>query len=83
MLLHGKLEADQFEVAPALVAIKPLMQGCADKVAPLQDRNRNLLTLSGQDISVVGDAEVLRHIINNLLSNACKFNLEGDITLNW
>jgi len=83
MLLHGKLEADQFEVAPALVAIKPLMQGCADKVAPLQDRNRNRLTLSGQDISVVCDAEVLRHIVNNLLSNACKFTLEGDITLSW
>ena len=81
MLLHGKLEADQFEVAPALVAVKPLMQGCADKVAPLQDRNRNRLTLSGQDISVVCDAEVLRHIVNNLLSNACKFTLEHYLEL--
>jgi signal transduction histidine kinase len=63
--------------------VKPLMQVCADKVAPLQARNRNRLTLSGQDVSVVADAEVLMHIINNLLSNACKFTLEGDITLSW
>lgn len=83
MLLHGKLEANQFEVAHAVVAVRSLLQGCADKVAPLQVRNRNRLTLSGQDISVVADAEVLRHIVNNLLSNACKFTLEGDITLSW
>lgn len=32
---------------------------------------------------MLGDAEVLSHIVNNLLSNACKFTLEGDINVNW
>ena len=83
MLLHAKLEANKFELSLASVDMKSLMQGCADKMAVLQERNRNGLTLSGPDISVLGDAEVLSHIVNNLLSNACKFTLEGDINVNW
>jgi signal transduction histidine kinase len=85
ILLHARLEADKYEVAFAPIAIKPLMTACADNVTPLlnRNRNRNRLKLVGRDALFVSDGEVLRHIINNLLSNACKFTLGGDITLAW
>jgi signal transduction histidine kinase len=37
--------------------------------------------LSGEDLSVTCDEEVLSHIVNNLLSNACKFTQDGGIKL--
>lgn len=83
ILLQGRLEADMYEVAATEVAIKPLMERCADKVAALILKNRNQLVLSGNDVSFVSDDEVLRHIVNNLLSNACKFTFDGSIDLKW
>jgi signal transduction histidine kinase len=83
ILLQGRLEADKFEISPSVVAIKPLMGQCADKVAALLLKNRNHIKLSGLDVSFVSDDQVLRHIVNNLLSNACKFTSQGLIELKW
>ncbi len=82
-LLKSRLGAEQYDLSYATVDIKPLMQRCKDKVSFLQRRNRNQLTLSGEDLSVTCDEEVLSHIVNNLLSNACKFTQDGDIKLDW
>lgn len=83
ILLHAKLEADKYQVSLAPVAVKPLMSACADAVSSLLGRNRNRLHLNGHDDYMVTDGEVVRHIVNNLLSNACKFTVDGDVTLEW
>ncbi|MDO9240698.1 MAG: HAMP domain-containing sensor histidine kinase, partial [Methylicorpusculum sp.] len=83
ILLHAKLEADRYEVALTSIAIAPLINACAENVTPLLNRNRNQLQLIGSDAVFVSDSEVLRHILNNLLSNACKFTTDGVITLTW
>jgi signal transduction histidine kinase len=83
ILLQGRLEADRYEVCPVEIAIKPLMERCAEKVAAILLKNRNRIHLSGQEFAFVSDEEVLRHIVGNLLSNACKFTLDGTIELKW
>jgi len=83
ILLQSRLEANKFNLSISMVAVKPLMQECAEKIKLSHNRNRNRLELAGPDISIRCDGEVLRHIVNNLLSNACKFTQEGDIQLNW
>lgn len=83
ILLHGKLNTHRVEAAQLPVAIEPLMQACAEKLAPGLDRNQNRLQFSGPALSVVSDADLLTHIINNILSNACKFTSAGEISLNW
>ena len=83
ILLHAKLESNKYHVSFVSIAIKPLMSVCADNVTPLLKRNRNRLQLAGPDTLFLSDGEVLRHIVNNLLSNACKFTSDGVIALNW
>jgi signal transduction histidine kinase len=83
ILLQGKLEAKSVAVKLAPLDILPLMQACADKLSPYLQRKNNMLKLRGKNCSIVSDAELLSHIVNNLLSNACKFTVDGEITLNW
>jgi signal transduction histidine kinase len=84
ILLHGKLNANKVNVVPASLILQTLIDECVDKITPVLERNRNSIKLLGHgSVSIVSDAEVVKHVINNLLSNACKFTLEGDITVNW
>jgi signal transduction histidine kinase len=83
ILLQGKLEAKSVAVKLLPLDMLPLMQACADKISPYLQRKNNTLKLRGKECSVVSDAELLRHIVNNLLSNACKFTVDGEITLDW
>jgi len=83
ILLHGKLNAKMVEAAFKPLAIEPLMLACAEKLAPSLERQQNRLKLSGEQLSVISDAELLTHVVTNMLSNACKFTSAGDITLSW
>ncbi|MBK8815385.1 MAG: HAMP domain-containing histidine kinase [Methylococcaceae bacterium] len=83
ILIHGKLEANSVKMTLLPVDLLPFMQVCAEKIAPCLERNRNTLQLLGKDDTVVLDQLMLSHIINNLLANACKFTVDGSITLNW
>jgi hypothetical protein len=80
ILLQGKLEAKNVTVKLSPLNILPLMQACSDKISPYLQRKNNTLKLLGKECSVVSDAELLSHIINNLLSNACKFTADGGWT---
>lgn len=83
VLIHGKLEASKVELNQASVDIQALMAQCAAKLEPALVGNRNRLSLAGEPGMITIDTEVLRHIVDNLLSNACKFSVEGDIQLSW
>jgi signal transduction histidine kinase len=83
ILLQGKLEAKSVALKLMPLDILPLVQACADKISPYLGRKNNTLKLLGKECSFVSDAELLSHIINNLLSNACKFTVDGEITLDW
>jgi signal transduction histidine kinase len=83
ILIHGKLEANSVKLTLLPVTVMPFMQACAEKITPCLERNRNTLQLLGKDGTIVSDQLMLSHIINNLLANACKFTVDGSITLNW
>ncbi|OAI00917.1 hypothetical protein A1353_19100 [Methylomonas methanica] len=83
ILLHAKLEADRYEISFSSINVASLMSACADNAASLLHRNDNRLELDGPDAILLTDGEVLRHVVNNVLSNACKFTLNGHISLSW
>jgi adenylate cyclase len=79
----SKIEAGKLELAPESVSLAPLIDQVIDTARQLAEQNKNRLVVDApQDLgSLVVDPMRLRQILLNLLSNACKFTKQGDVTL--
>ena len=79
----SKIEAGKLELSPDLVALDPLINEVVDTARPLAEQNNNRLTVKSQEDlgSLTVDPMRLRQILLNLLSNACKFTKQGEVTL--
>ena len=79
----SKIEAGKLELIPERVKLLPIIQEVIDTIGPLAERNKNRLTMQGETSldSLTVDPMRLRQILLNLLSNACKFTKEGEVTL--
>lgn len=79
----SKIEAGHMQVKATPLRLDLLLQAIIGTVEPLAARNGNRLELrGGANLGLMLSDEVrLRQILFNLLSNACKFTHEGDVTL--
>ncbi len=79
----SKIEAGKLELSPDLVALAPLITEVLDTARPLAEQNNNRLVVKSQENlgSLTVDPMRLRQILLNLLSNACKFTKQGEVTL--
>src|SRR5262249_28338389 len=83
----SKIEAGKLELNPQTVQLAPLINeaiGTAGQLAgQYAEQNTNCLVGDAQENlgAMTVDTMRLRHILLNLLSNACKFTKEGEITL--
>src|SRR6187401_2376125 len=79
----SKIEAGKLELSPESVNLAPLIDEVVGTARQLAEQNKNRLIVECQDklgpLNV--DAMRLRQILLNLLSNACKFTKEGEVTL--
>jgi signal transduction histidine kinase len=79
----SKIEAGKLELNPQTVELAPLIEEVVGTARQLAEQNKNRLRLEAQASlgSVTVDPMRLRQILLNLLSNACKFTKEGEVTL--
>jgi signal transduction histidine kinase/CheY-like chemotaxis protein len=79
----SKIEAGKLELSPDVVALAPLITEVLDTARPLAEQNNNRLVVKSQENlgSLTVDPMRLRQILLNLLSNACKFTKQGEVTL--
>ena len=79
----SKIEAGKLELSPDWVNLTPLINEVVDTARPLAEQNNNRLVVKGQENlgSLTVDPMRLRQILLNLLSNACKFTKQGEVTL--
>jgi signal transduction histidine kinase len=79
----SKIEAGKLDLAPEPVNLLPLIQDVIGTAAQLAERNQNRLTFDSSDGlgPLTADPMRLRQILLNLLSNACKFTRQGEVTL--
>lgn len=77
----AKIEAGHMELNPQPTGIVPLVKATADILQPLLKKHNNQLhiDITHLDDQVMIDAEKLKQILLNLLSNANKFTQDGDI----
>src|SRR5712671_2976617 len=79
----SKIEAGKLELSPDVVALAPLITEVLDTARPLAEQNNNRLVVKSLENlgSFTVDPMRLRQILLNLLSNACKFTKQGEVTL--
>jgi signal transduction histidine kinase len=79
----SKIEAGKLELNPQTVQLAPLIEEVIGTARQLADQNKNRLMVEAPDDlgSLTVDPMRLRQILFNLLSNACKFTTEGEVTL--
>jgi adenylate cyclase len=79
----SKIEAGKLELSPQSVSLAPLIDEVVGTARQLAEQNKNRLVVDvGENLgSLTVDAMRLRQILLNLLSNACKFTKQGDVTL--
>jgi PAS domain S-box-containing protein len=79
----AKLDANKMEMKSDLFELKILLEELIDTIKPLLSANKNTFSLSiSEEIAFIyQDIDKLKHILLNLLSNACKFTTGGSISL--
>jgi signal transduction histidine kinase/CheY-like chemotaxis protein len=79
----SKIEAGKLELSPEPVSVAPLIEEVVGTARQLAEQNKNRLIVQTQDRlgPLTVDPMRLRQILLNLLSNACKFTKQGEVTL--
>jgi signal transduction histidine kinase len=79
----SKIEAGKLELNPQTVQLAPLINEVIGTAGQLAEQNKNRLLVEAQENlgSLTVDPMRLRQILLNLLSNACKFTKQGEVTL--
>ena len=79
----SKIEAGKLELTPETVTLAPLIDEVVGTARLLAEANKNRLAVEyPNDLgSAVVDSMRLRQILLNLLSNACKFTKDGEVSL--
>ncbi|GLH72971.1 hypothetical protein GETHLI_14730 [Geothrix limicola] len=79
----SKIEAGKMTVNRDAFEVLPLIKDVLSTVGPLAAQNANSLHLEADPAlgSIISDATKVRQSLFNLLSNACKFTRQGQITV--
>jgi signal transduction histidine kinase len=79
----SKIEAGKLELSPESVSVAPLIDEVIGTARQLAEQNKNRLVVDAAENlgTLVVDPMRLRQILLNLLSNACKFTKQGEVTL--
>src|SRR5262245_39546740 len=79
----SKIEAGKLELSPESVNLVPLIDEVIGTARQLAEQNKNRLVVDAPATlgAIYVDPMRLRQILLNLLSNACKFTKEGEVSL--
>jgi GAF domain-containing protein/ActR/RegA family two-component response regulator len=79
----SKIESGKLELSPETVPVAPLIDEVVGTARQLAEQNQNRLLVEAQDNLglLTVDPMRLRQILLNLLSNACKFTKQGEVSL--
>ncbi|SPF33344.1 putative Histidine kinase [Candidatus Sulfopaludibacter sp. SbA4] len=83
VLDYSKAEAGKIELHPETFHVRPVIQDVIATVQPLAAKNRNRLSVAENagSIEMHGDLLRFQQSLLNLVSNACKFTEDGDVTV--
>src|ERR1044071_5360108 len=78
VLLLGRAEAGKIEFKPEALDLQKFCEGLGHQVQSSTNGKCPIQFRAGAVPAAVGDENLLRHILNNLLTNAVKYSAEGE-----
>jgi signal transduction histidine kinase len=77
LLSLARADAQEMRLQPVPVSLNPLIEDVITGLLPAA-RARNIsIRNQATDVQVLGDAELLRQVVSNLVSNAIQYNSDG------
>ncbi len=73
----SQLEGEPDETASAPVELRALARECAEMLLPSAEKNGIQLTVSGDELHVMGQKVALWELVYNLMDNAIRYNRPG------
>jgi len=77
MLLIGQMETGRFRFAPVKIYLEAFCRELLDGMLPIVSSSHRLTFISNYKKEINGDMNLLRLIINNLVTNALKYSPDG------
>jgi PAS domain S-box-containing protein len=79
----SKIEAERIDLSPEEVSVSDLAAALESTLQPLAAKNKNQFAVHCSDDvgTIIADPTRLKQVMLNLLSNACKFTKDGDVSL--
>ncbi len=83
VLDYSKAEAEKIELHPETFRVRPVIQDVMATVRPLAAKNRNRLSVvtPAAPLQIHADLMRFQQSLLNLVSNACKFTVDGEVTV--
>ncbi|HET6619975.1 MAG TPA: NahK/ErcS family hybrid sensor histidine kinase/response regulator [Dongiaceae bacterium] len=75
----SKLESGRVNVQLGAAPLSPLIQSLRDEMAPLAERSGLELHVVPTSLAVRTDVRLLRRLLQNLLTNACRYTPKGKV----
>ena len=77
----SRIEARKIDLAIRPCSLREVIESVHATVAPLASAGVSMVVAEVPDLELVTDADKLRQILINLLGNACKFTVTGEIRI--
>jgi len=83
MLEAARLDSDLAAGQWNEFSLRQVCRECVNVIQPLADKQNVKLTaeVAPRDLRMRGDAEAIRRLFVNLLSNACRYTSDGEVTI--
>lgn len=71
------LDSDRFNLTLTRLDVREVLSATVEMLDRLSDRHPVVLTMPGEPVIVMGDAERLQRVIENVINNAIKYSPDG------
>ena len=77
LLSLARADAEDLKLQPTMVPLGPVIEDVLTVLRPVAESRHISIQVQKTDVEVLGDPELLRQVVSNLVSNAIRYNSDG------
>ncbi len=76
--LAARIDSDALALSPGTVALRPLLAGISEDLAPLLELRGSMITLPADDLTVAGDRRAIERLLARLMATLVSASAPGE-----